>query len=775
VLGEFVYTGDRWELTGLDVAITPPDLRLFVTVDVADTAQPLGNALRLGLPSLPDPGVGMLSGNDGPIDQPVDNPNTHGLSVTDRVIVTSEWISSGTVYPGTSGLQLLHLALTNTYTDAKQLTSLSVTNITAGDASATQADLDGTVAQLFLRWDGDGDGQLDDIATDPLLASGAFFAGRATFAGLTSTLPPGEQVHVFVTADISLLGTAEGDEIAATVTAQPDVGVPGATVIASWPLDSNARWDIDGMIAAQISEQPVPVLTLAPDDGPFLALDVTVPAGNADPADIAALGLWRDGGDGIFTGDVGGDDVALGPFTWLDGVWHSASLSEPIPLAGLRLFTGLTVSASPTDSATIRLVVPIDGVTTFSGNSGPLDQPVPGSGTLVLSTAPLLSTVAFAADSTTVGQSVTVTMSVRNAGGETVLALTPNLAIASGQGSGNIGAPTPASVDLAPDAQTEFSWSFTTTDAGALNLVGNAEGTGESSGLPRQSIATVTLIHRIFTPVDHLDLYPVANLPFSINRGQEGVVPLTLTFHNPGDSLVADALMTAVRLRLDESVGGPGIVPAELLSRITVLEGADIYADMTDLPTSGAEIDLTFDRPARITGSEPVTLNVRCDIRSDAPAPSFLVSIVDSTWVTAEDAVNGDPVPLVLGEGQFPVQSAQATLVSEAAGLAVAVTASDTTRAGQLQTDVTLLELVLMNTSSDPMSSSVALGSFSVRLHDAAGNPVTVPEAYLSRLAVRTTSQVHYDGQVTAAADSSITLNLSPPVDIAVGAQGTAV
>jgi hypothetical protein len=221
-----------------------------------------------------------------------------------------------------------------------------------------------------------------------LLASGAFFAGRATFTGLTSTLPPGEQVHLFVTADISLLGTAEGDEIAATVTEQPDVEVPGATVIASWPLDSNARWDIDGMIAAQISEQPVPVLTLAPDDGPFLALDVTVPAngyltdvfgginlinqGNAAPADIAALGLWRDGGDGIFTGDIGGDDVALGPFTWLDGVWHSASLSEPIPLAGLRLFTGLTVSASPTDSATIRLVVPIDGVTTFSGNSGPL-------------------------------------------------------------------------------------------------------------------------------------------------------------------------------------------------------------------------------------------------------------------------------------------------------------------------------------------------------------------------------------------------------------------
>jgi len=98
-LGAFVYTGDRWELTGLGAAVPKAGQRVFVTVDVAETAEPIGNAIRLGLPMMPDPGIGMASANDGPVDVVVENPQTHGVSATDRVILTAEWIHSTVVYP----------------------------------------------------------------------------------------------------------------------------------------------------------------------------------------------------------------------------------------------------------------------------------------------------------------------------------------------------------------------------------------------------------------------------------------------------------------------------------------------------------------------------------------------------------------------------------------------------------------------------------------------------------------------------------------------------
>jgi hypothetical protein len=326
-------------------------------------------------------------------------------------------------------------------------------------------------------------------------------------------------------------------------------------------------------------------------------------------------------------------------------------------------------------------------------------------------------------------------------------------------------------VDLAPDSEATFTWSFTATAPGNVVLVGNAVGTGESSGLPRQSVVTTTLPHAIFTPVDELTLYPVANLPFYINRGQEGVVPLSLTLHNLGDEHVADALLHEMRLQLKESAEGPGIVPASLFSRVVVFEGTNLYADLTDLPPAGDLIDLTLDPPVRVTGSEPVTIGLRCDVRSDAPPPSFMVSIADSTWLQAIDAVNGQPVPLVLGEGHFPVQSAQATLVSEAAGLAVAVTTTDTTRASRSQVGVPVMSLALSNTSADPLSSAVALGSFTVKLRDADGAAVPLPATYLSWLRVQTSQQIHYAGPVQAGSDTTVTVPLSPPITVAVGAE----
>ena len=50
-----------------------------------------------------------------------------------------------------------------------------------------------------------------------------------------------------------------------------------------------------------------------------------------------------------------------------------------------------------------------------------------------------------------------------------------------------------------------------------------------------------------------------------------------------------------------EKIGG--IVPADLLSRVVVNEGAEVYLDKSSLETSGSDVDLTLATPVLIESS----------------------------------------------------------------------------------------------------------------------------------------------------------------------------
>ena len=608
------------------------------------------------------------------------------------------------------------------------------------------------------------------------------------FTGLDLALAPGAGTRLFVTADLGLTTTADGDRIRAHIATGTDVEVPGASVVASWPVDSGAIWTVDGMVAEQVKVGEVTVLTLGPGEGPALALDITVPAngyrtdvltgltlaneGTAGAVDIAQAELWTDGGDGIFDAGLA-DDVKLGDLVVSGTTWSSTVLGTPIGVAGLHLFASLTVAATPRDSMTVQLAVPVNGLTVSSDNDGPIDRRASANGALVISTSPLLSTLSLVGSATNVGGTGQVRMTVRNAGSETVTGITPALAVAEGPGTATLGVPTPATiVSLDPGQSTVVTWALNATGAGAITLEGNAEGT-VGGGQVRRSIVTRTSGHMIYNPVPQLDLYPTANLPFTINRGQTGLVPLTLTFVNPGGDLVADARLTALRLRLLQTPTGPGIVPADLLSRIVVSEGTDIYLDLTALPTSGDTVDLVLSRAARVTGEEPVTLGLRFDLQASAPAPSFLLSVEDATWLTGLDAVDSHVVPVVLGSGTFPVRTGMANLVSPAAGLSVAIANTGSHAAVPGMSGVTLAEIQLANTSTDPGSSAVQLGSLTLVLRDGNGAPLSTAADVLSGLRLVSAFQEHLSGPPVVQADSVLAFNLSTPVTVPAGASLT--
>ncbi len=787
-LGVFAFTGERWELTALALDVPPGGTRLFVTADVAPDATE-GRTVRFAIPGPPESGIGMESANDGPLDRNVAATDALVLTRTDRILLVAEPLADTTVPPGAADAPLLRFAVVNPDTVTHRLTRLALANASAGPNGGTAAQFDASLPRLQLRFDGDRDGALDDPATDPPAGETWFSDGSASFADLEVDVPAGESVTLFVTADISLTA-ADGDALGIVVTGPDAVAVtPAVEVAAAWPLDIGGRAVVDGMVAAQLATGPAPALTLGPDDGPFVALDLTVPAngyapdgllgltlenrGTATPTDLAGVRLLRDGGDGRF----GGDDVELTPLIFLDGAWRSPLLTEPIPAGGLRLFAVVTASSAPTDSATVRLAVPRDGVTVSSGNDGPRDAAVAAPSQLLLSTAPLLATLEVGAPASTLGQLVAARLIVRNVGAETVTGIAVTGLAIDGAGQLTLEGSLPVPRDLASGDVDTLAWTCRATAVGTLTLSALAQGTSAGDGLPRRSLTATTNPHRVFQPADDLELFPVPNRPFKVSRGQTGVVPLSLTLINPGMVDGAAVRLDRLRLRLEDE-SGAGIVPAALLSRVVVNEGTHTYIDLTRLADSGAALDLALTSPVLITVNEPVTLGIRLDIAATTTVPRFRLALTDTGGLTAFDDVAGAAVAIVLAEGSYPVLSGLGEVTADASGLELAALPLPEPLAGPGQTGVALLALRLANPGLPDLTSDVLVDTLAFTLCDTLGAAVPDPGAWLSALALRRDGIALAVRPVAPGADTVLSLVIVPnlavpaeaPVDLIVTA-----
>jgi len=783
LLGALVFTGNRWEITGLSEAVGLAGLRLFVTVDTSPTAR-LGRTLRLGITNDTDVAVGMQSGNDGPTDRAAANRLEQSISVENRVTLNAAAHAPGRVPPGARGVPILQLSATNSYATPKQLTGLALANATTSPNGGTVAERDAEFQLLTLRADGDDDGVLDDTAVDPILATSYFANGRGSFDGFTWDLPVASVRHLFVTADVSLGEAADGDVLGTRVENAFDVSFADATsVTASWPLDSGARATVDGMVASQVTNLGARGTTLGPNEGPALALDVLVPAngyaddmlesltlvnlGTASSADIADLRLWRDGGDGLFTPGTG-DDTAVGALVQVGSSWKSTVLNEPLTGPGARLFVGVRPSNAPRDSSTLRLCVPIGGIQTASANDGPVDGAICNAEALVFSTAPLLATLSIPFAQSTVAQDFEVRMEVRNVSAEMITGIVPSALVAAGDaGVTLVAGPAPSSMDLAPDAASVFTWTFRGTTSGSLQFSGSASGTG-AGGILRRSLHVQAPAHSILLPAGSLVVQPVGSVPFSVNRGETDIVPLSLTLTNSSGPTSADIVVSALRLRLEDEQGN-GIVPADILSRIALAEGTITYASTTSLPTSGDEITLVVASPLTITPTEPATVSIRCDMLSSTVVTAFRLAVVQADWVTAADGTLGTPVGVQLQQGSFPILSGTGRVRAAPTELDVQGLPGTAARAGRGQGDVALLRLQLQNPGVADLTSHVRVGQLAVALTDAGGVPQPNPARFLRSIRLASGAVTLDQRVLNSGPDTTLVLDLPLPALVAAG------
>ncbi len=771
-VGEAVWTGDRWRLSGLDLVVLAQGVALFVTVDTAVEAE----GQRSVQMSIPVNGVDMSSGNDGPLDGPLVNPFTMVIGGTDRLYlaaVSRPWVS---VRPDGSEEMLLHLTATNTFEADRVVTSLRLTGSIVSAWTDDQSVLDRVVGQLLLH-SGSG-GEL--IGVSPLVA------GEALFGGLNWSVPSAETRHLVIKAQLSPSLAADGDMISLSVASAVDVQLSDhGEVAGNWPLDGGGGLIVDGFLAGRIEARPGVTRMVGPGAVNQLVMDAVIPGnghaadvlnsltirnqGTAAREDLGGVRLWRDGGNGTF--DAGhapsGDDVVLAFLTPAFDTWSVSGLDLPVPAEGAHLYLSVDVSAAARDSASVELSIPVGGLEYSSANDGPLDTAVAVGNILVVGRSALLTGLTLAATDLVVDQDVLLTMSVSNNSILPVTAVAPLELDLAGDGAVTVlSGPVPASMDLDPGEQVEFTWVMRATGEGQARIVASVSGLNPDLN-PVTSLPLAAPTLNIVLPAAELLLTVLSQLPFAVNAGQADINALTLNLSHPGAIGTASVLLDSLTIHLEDETGGL-LDFGMILSRV-VLRIDGVLMSVRDIgPAMGPFLTLVPSSAPLVAPSGVSVLSLGVEISESAPSVQFRI-VVENGGLSAHDSVAGDQVGVVLTDAEYPVASEFTRIVDGAPALIVQAAPGPPDQASFGQMGVRLGVLQMINPGEVDSGAGLQMGVLSLTLVDGAGNELATPATWLSALTVRRDGVALATSTVMNGAPALVSLTLETPLSIAAG------
>jgi hypothetical protein len=692
LVAKLTATGDRtWQASGLAVPLpSGAPGRFFITLQPG-LASVSGRTFEA---RVPQGGVTVASGNDGPVDRELRGGGPIVFTVADQVLWVAGVAGSHAVRPDVRRQPVLVLETLNGYTSSRSLNALTV----ALRGSATERDYD----TWALYSDDNANGLIDD--TETALAVSPSTGGYVRFANFVWTLVPLRQQRLLVTYSLALPEVRDGVAVDAAVEngeAFEYASNEGPTLTtAQFEMNSPGEDTVDGCVRRQLTEAVVASLTLGGTERDVLALDLTLPSNgySADelqalevefvphPAtvlfgeDVESLRLWAetDGGDPRQATFDPQSDFLLGVATSGPPV-RFGGLALPIPAGGRRIYVTADIASAPADGRLLQLRVPLNGITFASGNDGPIDATIDGSATFPTSSSALLASVTAAPREASVGQFVDVAVEVRNRGGSPFdSVVVRSLDVLPSRPGSLVSGPYPPYVTLAPGATDTLAYRFRFDVPGTVRFQVAAAVKSDSLEAP---IATSPPVAVSRLP-SALRLETLSSLPGTVQRGQAGVVPIVWRLaHADDDSLAAPIAVRALEFRVETGAGTAQSARA-VFDHLEAREAGHVLATLAPPPDS-SRIRLDLEPPIVLRAGEERDVSLVASIAPAATATSVRLRLPDTSVVAAADANGGAAVPL---QASLPWATLAAAVRSEAttAELTVARTLPVTANRGQI-------------------------------------------------------------------------------------------
>jgi hypothetical protein len=238
-------------------------------------------------------------------------------------------------------------------------------------------------------------------------------------------------------------------------------------------------------------------------------------------------------------------------------------------------------------------------------------------------------------------------------------------------------------------------------------------------------------------------------------KGQTNVNPLNFTFINPGDSNTARVDVTRLTLSVTDS-NGTTLAPASVFSRVAI-GGGILYGETTDIPAAGSVVTVTLTNSfASVPVYQPVTVAVLADIRPDATAVTFRLSLPNALAVRAQDSNSAQTLPLsAYGADAFPMASHTIRIASSVTVLGESLV-SKTLYPGQR---TRLLNLAFTHPGPADIG-TLALQGLTLSARDRSGQPLDLPANVAAVYLIDSSESVI--AQAVPAGGSTVFLPLPP-------------
>ncbi len=378
--------GAWWSRSALRVPLNTGMTRLFV-IATASRFATRGATLELGIPQY---GIGVSSGNDGPLDHEVAAEGGLTILSEREMLVSVQPIPGSSIVWGAVSPPLLSLQLVNHSGAPAEIDSLVLTSYAVDPLGATQDELDGQFDSLMVYHDLDGNPMVIGAA-DTLIAVATVEAGTAV-VGTPGLLLPWSNSHIQLTvlAAVSRNLARAGTQVRFGIDQQNHVYChEPIQVTGTFPAVNPSFATISGFPASAVGVSSVDDLNLTGGRTNSPVFRFRLP-GNGYAADtlqsirlmnlgslsdgsaVSTLRLWHDvTGNGLTT-----DDIVCAELTWNGTDWSAGNLRTGVFAGGVEFIVTASITPESFRAGTLFLSVPIGGVTYRSGLNGPDDAAV---------------------------------------------------------------------------------------------------------------------------------------------------------------------------------------------------------------------------------------------------------------------------------------------------------------------------------------------------------------------------------------------------------------